>query len=514
MRKKIILDATLLFFLGAVSSLSLPPLNFFLLNFISFSAFFAFLFKRLNSKPSKKFFFFYGWLFGFGYFLTNLYWITISLTFDQNFTFLIPIALVLIPSFLSIFYGLVSLVFCLFKFRNVMSAFFLFSLLFGITEYLRGHILTGFPWNLIVYSLSENINFISFISLVGTYSFNLLMISFFSAPAIYILRQSKKEIVLSALLLLMPILFFSYSSFYKQEFLKTELKKNPYLVRIIGSNISLDRFYSNTQAEFVIDELIKISNPNQNEKILFLWPEGIIPGMYQNELQLYNDKFINNFNDNHLIGLGITKKLKDKEDYKYFNSFSLFDNKLNLIHSYEKNNLVPFGEFLPLEKFMQKFGFKTITNNFRSFTKGDSRDIIVIRNDIHKLKFLPLICYEIIYSGNLTKNHDFDFILNISEDGWFGKSIGPKQHFVHSIFRAIETGKYVVRTANNGMAAIINPLGEIEEKIDYGEVGFVDFKERRDIDPTFFSLYGNKIFVFLILLYIFLIFSFNRIKNE
>ena len=115
MRKKNILDATFLFFLGAVSSLSLPPLNFFLLNFISFSAFFAFLFKRLNSKPGKKFFFFYGWLFGLGYFLTNLYWITISLTFDQNFTFLIPIALVLIPSFLSLFYGLVSLVFYLFK---------------------------------------------------------------------------------------------------------------------------------------------------------------------------------------------------------------------------------------------------------------------------------------------------------------------------------------------------------------------------------------------------------------
>ena len=514
MRKKNILDATFLFFLGAVSSLSLPPLNFFLLNFISFSAFFAFLFKRLNLKPGKKFFFFYGWLFGFGYFLTNLYWITISLTFDQNFTFLIPIALVLIPSFLSIFYGLVSLVFYLFKLRNIISAFFLFSLLFGITEFIRGHILTGFPWNLIVYSLSENINFISFISLVGTYSFNLLMISFFSAPAIYILRRSKKEIILSALLLLMPILFFSYSSFHKQEFLKTESKKNPYIVRIIGSNISLDRFYSNTQAEFVIDELIKISNPIENEKILFLWPEGIIPGVYQNELELYNDKFINNFNDNHLIGLGITKKLKDKEDFKYFNSFSLFDNKLNLIQSYEKNNLVPFGEFLPLEKQMQKFGFKTITNNFGSFTKGNSRDIIVIRNDVHKLEFLPLICYEIIYSGNLTKNHDFDFILNISEDGWFGKSIGPKQHFVHSIFRAIETGKYVVRTANNGMAAIINPLGEIEEKIDYGEVGFVDFKERRDIGPTFFSLYGNKIFAFLILLYIFLIFSFNRIKNE
>ena len=76
---------------------------------------------------------------------------------------------------------------------------------------------------------------------------------------------------------------------------------------------------------------------------------------------------------------------------------------------------------------------------------------------------MPLICYEIIYSGSLTNSSDFDFILNISEDGWFGKSIGPKQHFSHSIFRAIENGKYVLRSSNNGMAAIINPLGQIEK---------------------------------------------------
>ena len=86
-----------------------------------------------------------------------------------------------------------------------------------------------------------------------------------------------------------------------------------------------------------------------------------------------------------------------------------------------------------------------------------------------QLKFLPLICYETIYSGKLTKNFNFDYILNISEDGWFGKSIGPKQHFSHTIFRAIENGKYILRSSNNGMAAIINPLGEIEQKIDFGK---------------------------------------------
>ena len=131
-----------------------------------------------------------------------------------------------------------------------------------------------------------------------------------------------------------------------------------------------------------------------------------------------------------------------------------------------------------------------------------------------QIKILPLICYEIIYSGRLFDDPDFDLIVNISEDGWFGKSIGPKQHFAHSIFRAIESGKYVVRAANNGIAAIVNPLGGIEQSVNFGQSGYIDLKENKKIQPTIFSKYGNKIFGLLILLYIFLIFSFNKFKNE
>ena len=130
------------------------------------------------------------------------------------------------------------------------------------------------------------------------------------------------------------------------------------------------------------------------------------------------------------------------------------------------------------------------------------------------MKILPLICYEIIYSGKILGNSDFDLIINISEDGWFGQSIGPKQHFIHSIFRAIENGKYILRSANNGVAGLINPLGIVEKKVNFGDSGYVDFNKKRIIQPTVFFRYGNKVFGILILLYIFLIFSFNRINNE
>ena len=167
-----------------------------------------------------------------------------------------------------------------------------------------------------------------------------------------------------------------------------------------------------------------------------------------------------------------------------------------------------------MENLLKNVGLKSLTNNYQSYSKGQTREIIELNQNSFSIKFLPLICYEIIYSGKLYKNDDFDIIVNISEDGWFGQSIGPEQHFVHSIFRAIESGKYVIRSANNGIAAIVNPLGIAEEKINFNEVGYIDFTKMRKIQPTAFSKYGNKIFGLIILLYIFLIFSFNRIKNE
>ena len=197
-----------------------------------------------------------------------------------------------------------------------------------------------------------------------------------------------------------------------------------------------------------------------------------------------------------------------------YNSLSVYDYELNLIDSYNKIKLVPFGEFLPLENILKRIGLKTITNNYQSYSKGDERNTIHIEKEKLSLRILPLICYEIIYSGDLFSNLNFDFIVNISEDGWFGKSIGPEQHFVHSIFRAIESGKYIVRSSNNGIAAIINPIGIIEEKVEFGNTGYVDLKENRKIQSTIFSKLGNKIFLIIILFYVLLIFLLIKLQKE
>jgi apolipoprotein N-acyltransferase len=180
------------------------------------------------------------------------------------------------------------------------------------------------------------------------------------------------------------------------------------------------------------------------------------------------------------------------------------------LEKYNKNKLVPFGEFLPFENFFSKFGLKKITQGYKSFSSDNERNVI----SINALNFVPLICYEIIYSGKINKtNDDFDLILNISEDGWFGNSVGPYQHFSHSIFRSIEEGKNLIRSANNGISAFINSKGQIVDQIKSTESGVIEVKNFEQTIKTLFSSSGNKIFFYFLLFYISLIFFLKRTRN-
>jgi len=499
--------------LGAISSYSLPPYNYFIINFITFSLFFIFIFNKKKLSYNKSFFK-YGWYFGFGYFLFSLYWIVISLTFDQSFKFLIPVAIILLPAFLGIFYGLITYLFSIIYSKNIVSSFFIFSFLFGTIEFVRGSILTGFPWNLISFSFSNNIYFIQILSIIGTYSFNLICISLFTIPALFILRNSRTEIMVCLLFVLMSSGFLIFGYIKNDNFNSLESVKNSYIIKAISPNISLDRFYSKKDELKIINELIELSDPKKLKPTIYLWPEGIIPDSYSREMSVYKNLFLNSFGKDDLIIIGLNSIESKNGKNLFFNSMAIFNNKLDLIENYNKVNLVPFGEFTPMEGLLSLIGLKTVTNNYQSFSSGEVRAPLNIKNSKIDLKLLPLICYEIIYSGKLSKDINFDYIINISEDGWFGNSIGPKQHFLHNIFRSIESGKYIIRSANNGISAIINPLGIIEQRIEFGSTGYVELTESKVVKSTLFMIYGNKIFLILILIYIFLIFSFNRTKYE
>ncbi|MDB4192713.1 apolipoprotein N-acyltransferase [Candidatus Pelagibacter sp.] len=500
--------------LGAISSYSLPPYNYFIINFITFSLFFIFIFNKKKRTPNNKSLFKYGWYFGFGYFLFSLYWIVISLTFDQSFKFLIPFAIILLPAFLAIFYGLMTYLFSIFYSKNVVSSFFIFSILFGTIEFVRGSILTGFPWNLISFSFSNSIYFIQILSIIGTYSFNLICISLFTIPALFILRNSRTEIMICFFFILVSVVFLLFGHIKKDNFNSLKSVKNSYKIKAISSNISLDRFYSKRDELKIINELVELSAPTKIQPTIFVWPEGIIPDSYLKDMRVYKNLFLNNFGEDDLIIMGLNAMETKNNKNLFYNSMAIFNNRLDIIAKYNKVNLVPFGEFIPFESILSLIGLKTVTNRYQSFSSGETRALLNVKNSKIDLNLLPLICYEIIYSGKLSRNNNFDYIINISEDGWFGNSVGPRQHFSHSIFRSIESGKYIIRSSNNGTSAIVNPVGIIEQEVEFGSTGYVELSEIKLVKSTAFMLYGNKMFLILILIYIFLIFSFNRLKHE
>tara|TARA_Y100000591_G_C21780911_1_gene670979 strand:- start:470 stop:1411 length:942 start_codon:yes stop_codon:yes gene_type:complete len=288
----------------------------------------------------------------------------------------------------------------------------------------------------------------------------------------------------------------------------------PVEIKILSTKIPIERFYLNLDEEETLIKLIQLSNPKKNKKTLFIWPEGIIPNTNLDELKNEFDYLIKkSFSENHTILLGINDQKIENGKNKVYNSLSAIDHKVNIIFNYHKNKLVPFGEFLPLENILSKVGFKTLTNNYQSYSASSERKLFDF-NKSGKIKILPLICYEIIYSGKLSSENNYNFIVNISEDGWFGNSIGPYQHFAHSIFRSVEYGKYTLRSANNGISAIVDPFGRIIDMLNTNNEGVISIKKIVETNKTLFSTYGNKIYFLVILLYIFLIFSFKKLRNE
>ena len=493
------------FVCGLVSTFSLPPYNFFYLNFISFPLLLLF-YLNLEIKKSLTSFF-YGWIFGFSYFFSNIYWIVNSLTVEEIFKPLIPFAIIIIPLFLGIFYGISFLIFLYFKPKKKIESIFLFALIFSFIEYLRGHLFGGFPWNLISFSLVEINQLIQILSYVGTYSFNLIVVTIFLVPAVILFEVTNKSKLLTVLvavtLIISNIIFGNLVLDKHNNILNSPLNLT---IKIISPKIELKRFFDGTDPSLVIKDLVELGNID-NRDAIYIYPEGILPSINLNEIQEYSSIFKNYFQDNHKIIVGTTRY----EETEIFNSMALLDNNLELISVYDKNKLVPFGEYLPFENFFKNYGFKKITLGYQSFSSADERSLI----NINDLRFLPLICYEIIYSGSLYKNSEnYDFIINISEDGWFGKSIGIDQHFFHSVFRSIEEGKNIIRSANNGISAHIDSKGQIIKKIESTQKGVIEIDSYKKGSKTIFSSFGNKIFFYFLIFYTTIIFLLKIREKE
>ena len=498
--------------LGLLTVFSFQPFNITLLNFLILPIFFyltVYVNKKSKStfrkKPYKKNLFILGSLFGFGFYLSGISWITNSLTFDDNFKILIPFALILIPLFLSLFLGFTTLLVGPYLGYN-FSSILIFSGALAFSDFLRAKLFTGFPWNLWAYSFSWSTEILQILNYVGLFAFNLVVITFFTLPVIlfYKIGSIKKISVFlfSGILILSLHIYGSYEINKNSNFLKTvDSKIN---VKIISPNFELEYGLSIDQIKKKLKKVIRYSNPDKTKKTLFIWPEGVFSGYNYNEIVIFKELIKNNFSKEHFIIFGINKL--DINTGLFYNSLLLVNNEFEVIQQYNKQKLVPFGEFLPFENLLNKYGFKKITEGHGSFQKGEDK----INIKIDQLNILPLICYEVIFTKFIQNaNINTNLIVNISEDAWFGDTIGPDQHYVKSIFRAIESGTFFLRSANKGISAIIDNKGKPIKELKRNEAGNIEF-----IVPLIKSRNNKNDLIFIVLLITYLlIFNIYKLKK-
>ena len=495
------------FIFGSLTIFSFHPFNLTIINLIIFPLFF-YLIIYINKKskvvyrkkPYKKNLFIFGLLFGFGFYLSGVSWITNSLTFDENFKILIPFSLIFLPLFLSLFMALTILFVGPYLRLNFPSVL-LFSGSLAISDFIRAKILTGFPWNLWAYSTVWMNDTLQILNIIGLYSYNLLLITIFTFPVIIFFKVS----LLKKLFYFSLVCFTVFSIFifgnYEINKNKEKLNKinNKVFVKIISPNFDLKYGLNEKQIEDRFRKIIRYSDPAKDKKTLFIWPEGVFSGYSYEEVLIFKELIKKNFSKKHFIIFGVNRL--DQKSGNYYNSMLIVNNNFEIIQSYNKRKLVPFGEFLPFENFFNKLGLKKITEGHGSFLKGDKNDNLIIE----KLNILPLICYEVIFTDLIQKSiKDTNLIVNISEDGWFGKSIGPDQHFAKTIFRAIENDTFILRSTNKGVSAIIDNKGNIIKQLNQNEAGSIEFEvpliksNKSKNDLIFFILLITYLFIFLI----------------
>ena len=291
------------FLLGCLSVLSFQPFNFTIVNFFILPLFFyiiIFIKKKSKStyriKPFKKNLFIAGSSFGFGFYLSGIHWIINSLTFDDSFKILIPIGLILIPLFLSLFFSLVLVIVGPFLKINFISII-LFSGALAFSDYLRSNLLTGFPWNLWAYSFSSSTEIIQILNKLGLFTFNLLSITIFMLPALLFIKSNLTNklllLILISLILFSSYIYGNYSINKNKTYLDTFSEKQH--VKVVSPNFDIKYNLNETEIENRLKKLIRYSEPNENKKTLFIWPEGVFSGYSYNEVLIFKDLINENF---------------------------------------------------------------------------------------------------------------------------------------------------------------------------------------------------------------------------
>ncbi len=490
---KFLINIPIYFLLGGLATFSLEPYKVYPLIFC-----FSFAIFGICKTSNFKHLFCLSFSFAFGWFFLGLYWIANAFLVKSGFyLFLMPIAAALLPLFLSLIWC-VAFIIAKFISSKVGEIHINIMILLSIIEYLRGELL-NFPWLMPGNFFASQEVLIQGFSSIGSYSMNVIFLFIIILPILII--KYKKQSILPIFLLLIPTVFLFINSYNRYLNKPIPSYNETHLINVIQPNIKQEIKWKKILKSDHHQKLIELSKLKHNDSflsVLNIWPETAFLGVYPRDkdvIKNLSQKFLNSKKNEFLFTGSIST-----HNNNYFNSALLLNSKEQVKNIYSKQILVPFGEFLPFRKILPRFDF---FENKIDFASGIQNKSIAIKKFY---KFVPLICYEILFSNLIFRSLDQEtsLIINITNDGWFGNTIGPIQHFQFAKIRAVEFGIPVIRVANTGYSGLVSPYGEVLEKLNYNEDGILSFNLINKTNDTMFRNYGNYIFLILII-YIFII---------
>jgi apolipoprotein N-acyltransferase len=490
--------ANIAFVAGAVSALAMPPISAWPVLFATFPVLVwltdGSAAGRLSGAVTAAV---AGWCFGFGYFLAGLYWVGYAFLVDaKTFGWLLPVAVAGLPAYLALYTGLGLAVARLIWVRGPARILALAAAMTA-AEWLRGHLLSGFPWNTYGYALTEPLVLAQSVSLTGIWTLTFLCLAICATPAV--IADDKVDTrhpyapLICGLVVLAALAGYGAARLWSHP---TEFV-NGVRLRILQPNLQQDDKFNYSAKADVMNRYLRLSDratgPRSNglrDVTHLIWPEAAFPFFLTREPDALAQIAALLKPSTELI-TGAVRAASDTNirDQRAFNSVYVIEPDGSIRGIYDKVHLVPFGEYLPFQQLLERLGLMQLTKVIGGFLPGDRRRPMDIAG---APKMLPLICYEAIFPGAaVPRGERPGWMVNVTNDGWFGISSGPYQHFQQARMLAIAEGLPLVRAANTGISAVVDPVGRIINSLPLGIEGVLDARLPAAIAPTPYVRYGN-----------------------
>jgi apolipoprotein N-acyltransferase len=493
--------AAIAFVAGAVSTLALAPFNAWPVLFLTFPV----LVWLVDGAAAGRFggvasAAIAGWWFGFGYLLVGLYWIVFSFLVDPDkFGWLMGlIAVAGLAAGMALYTALGLALARLFWSRGATRVLTLAAAL-TIAEWLRGHVVSGFPWNAFGYALTGPLTLAQASALVGLWGMTFLAVFIFASPAVLAdhIDDTRRRILAPLTSLALLIALAGYGA--------VRLAQNPtsfvpaVRLRIMQPNLTQDERFNYGAKQQVMRRYLALSDratgpetSGVKDVTHLIWPESAFPFYLAREADALAQIAALLARRTVLItGAVQAAGMAPSGAVRAFNSVYLIDRDGSIGGIYDKVHLVPFGEYLPFEDFLESLGLISLTKMPGGFLAGDRRRLMTVPG---APAMLPLICYEVIFPDEaVPRGERPSWLLNLTNDGWFGISTGPYQHFQQARVLAIAEGLPLVRAANTGISAVVDPLGRIIKSLPLGTEGVLDSALPQPIAPTLYARVGDFI---------------------